>query len=46
MKSVARTSNTPVSKFIPITIAPTANPDVAAARLRNEALAAAAGPEA
>jgi len=40
VNSVARGSNTPVSKFIPITIAPSANPEAAAARLRDEALAA------
>ena len=39
--SVARMSNTPVSKFVPITIAPTANAEAAQSRLRDEALAAA-----
>ena len=41
INSVATKSNTPASKFVPITIAPTANPAVAQARIRDEALAAA-----
>jgi molybdopterin-dependent oxidoreductase alpha subunit len=40
--SVARKSNTPASKFVPITIAPAADAQAAAARLRDEALAASA----
>ena len=39
--SVATTSNTPVSKFVPITIAPAKEPELAQARIRDEALAAA-----
>jgi molybdopterin-dependent oxidoreductase alpha subunit len=39
--SVTRKSGTPVSKFVPVTIAPSANPAAGEARIRNEALAAA-----
>ncbi|MCE0523158.1 MAG: FdhF/YdeP family oxidoreductase [Methylacidiphilales bacterium] len=39
--SVTPKSGTPVSKFVPITLAPSANTEAAQARLRNEALAAA-----
>ena len=42
LDSVARKSNTPVSKFVPVTIAPSANAEAAQARIRDEALAAAA----
>ena len=38
--SVATKSNTPASKFIPITIAPSRNLEAAQARIRDEALAA------
>ena len=38
--SVTPKSGTPISKFIPITIAPTANAEAAQIRIRNEALAA------
>jgi molybdopterin-dependent oxidoreductase alpha subunit len=41
IESVARQSNTPVSKFVPVTIAPSAEPEKAAARVRNEAMEAA-----
>jgi molybdopterin-dependent oxidoreductase alpha subunit len=37
--SVARGSNTPVSKFVPVTIAPSTNVEAAAVRIRDEALA-------
>jgi hypothetical protein len=36
---VATKSNTPVSKFIPITIAPSANPEAGARRIAGEAVA-------
>jgi hypothetical protein len=39
--SVATKSNTPASKFVPITIAPAANAEAAQARIRDEALAVA-----
>jgi anaerobic selenocysteine-containing dehydrogenase len=39
--SVTPKSGTPVSKFVPITIAPSVNAEAAQARIRNEALAAA-----
>lgn len=39
--SVTPRSGTPISKFVPITIAPSANAEAAQARIRNEALAAA-----
>jgi molybdopterin-dependent oxidoreductase alpha subunit len=39
--SVTPKSGTPISKFVPITIAPSANADAAQSRLRDEALAAA-----
>jgi molybdopterin-dependent oxidoreductase alpha subunit len=39
--SVTPKSGTPISKFIPVTIAPSADPAAAQDRLRNEALAAA-----
>jgi len=39
--SVTPKSGTPISKFVPITIAPSANAEAARARIRNEALAAA-----
>jgi len=39
--SVTPGSGTPISKFVPITIAPSANAEAAQARIRNEALAAA-----
>jgi hypothetical protein len=38
--SVARKSNTPVSKFVPVTIAASKNAEAAFARVRDEALAA------
>jgi molybdopterin-dependent oxidoreductase alpha subunit len=41
LESVARKSNTPVSKFVPITLAPSRDPEAAQARVRDEALAAA-----
>ena len=41
LESVATKSNTPVSKFIPITIAPVADPSAAASQLVEEALAVA-----
>jgi len=40
VNSVARGSGTPVSKFVPITIAPSTNAEAAAARIRDEAVAA------
>jgi anaerobic selenocysteine-containing dehydrogenase len=39
--SVTPKSGTPISKFIPVTIAPSADPEAAQKRLRDEALAAA-----
>ena len=39
--SITPKSGTPISKFVPITIAPTANPEAAQSRIRDEALAAA-----
>jgi molybdopterin-dependent oxidoreductase alpha subunit len=41
LESVATKSNTPVSKFIPITIAPSAHPEAGAQRIAREAVAAA-----
>jgi molybdopterin-dependent oxidoreductase alpha subunit len=41
LESVATKSNTPVSKFIPITIAPSAHPEAGARRIAGEAVAAA-----
>ena len=43
LESTARTSNTPTSKFVAVTVAPAADPDAAYARIRDEALAAAGG---
>jgi molybdopterin-dependent oxidoreductase alpha subunit len=40
LKAATPTSCTPISKFIAVTIAPSANPEAAQARLRDEALAA------
>ena len=39
LESVAAKSNTPVSKFIPITLAPSANPEAGAQRIAVEAVA-------
>jgi molybdopterin-dependent oxidoreductase alpha subunit len=41
LDSTARKSGTPVSKFVPVTIAPSLNAEAGQARLRDEALAAA-----
>jgi molybdopterin-dependent oxidoreductase alpha subunit len=39
--AVTRKSGTPISKFVPVTIAPSSNPEAGYARIRDEALAAA-----